>query len=125
MQANGPEAQSYRVLTDADVERWLTMGVAVRTMEQTFLDLARRTLVAPPRFSLDSPGGSLVFTAGASTGSAHSMGFRVYDTFASRGCGPPAAACRGIRFARRHVRRARDRQPHRRVSYRRYWRGGD
>ncbi len=85
MQANEPTAYSYRVLTDADVERSLTMDAAVGAMEGAFLEMAQGTLVAPPRFSLDSPDGSLVFTPGAATGSAHSIGFRVYDTFAHPG----------------------------------------
>jgi ornithine cyclodeaminase len=71
----------YLVLTDSDVRRHIDASVAVPKMEDALRELAAGTLVAPPRFSLDTPKGSLVFTAGAATGSERSLGFRVYDTF--------------------------------------------
>jgi len=71
----------YLVLTDEDVRRHIDASVAVSKMEDALRELAAGTLVAPPRFSLDTPKGSLVFTSGAATGAERSLGFRVYDTF--------------------------------------------
>ncbi len=50
-------------------------------MEGALLSQAKGTLVAPPRFSIQSERGSLVFTAGAEIGFSQAIGFRVYDTF--------------------------------------------
>ena len=69
------------ILTDDDVDRLVTQGVAVAKMEDALRELASGKLVAPPRFSLDTESGSLVFTAGAATGTEQVLGFRVYDTF--------------------------------------------
>jgi ornithine cyclodeaminase len=73
---------SYLVLTDEEVRGLVDYGTAVEKMEDALRELADGTLVAPPRFSLDTELGSLVFTAGAATGSVRALGFRVYDTFA-------------------------------------------
>ncbi len=72
---------SYQILTDEDVDCVLTMADAVRKMEDALREQAAGTLVAPPRFHVDTAGGSLVFTAGAATGPENLIGFRVYDTF--------------------------------------------
>lgn len=69
------------VLRDDDVRALVDYGVAVEAMEDALRELAAGTLVAPPRFSLDTELGSLVFTAGAATGCARVLGFRAYDTF--------------------------------------------
>ncbi|MFN7570769.1 MAG: ornithine cyclodeaminase family protein [Betaproteobacteria bacterium] len=74
---------SYQVLTDREVSALLDYGAAVAIMEDALRELAAGTLVAPPRFSLDTDLGSLVFTAGAATGSVRALGFRVYNTFAA------------------------------------------
>jgi ornithine cyclodeaminase len=71
----------YLVLTDEDVRRHIDPSAAVAKMEDALRELAAGTLVAPPRFSIDTPKGSLVFTSGAATGAERSLGFRVYDTF--------------------------------------------
>ena len=72
---------SVPVLTDDDVDRLMSHGVAVAKMEDALRELASGNLIAPPRFSLDIDAGSLVFTAGAATGTEKVLGFRVYDTF--------------------------------------------
>lgn len=74
-------SSSHLILTDDDVRGLVDYRVAVETMEAALRELAAGTLVAPPRFSLDTALGSLVFTAGAATGSSPALGFRVYDTF--------------------------------------------
>lgn len=56
------------------------MADAVDTIRNALSEHARGTLVAPPRFSVDGDGGSLVFTAGAAT-ERGAIGFRVYETF--------------------------------------------
>jgi len=73
----------YLVLTDDDVRKHIDASVAVSKMEDALRELAAGTLVSPPRFSLDTPKGSLIFTAGAATGPERCLGFRVYDTFPS------------------------------------------
>jgi ornithine cyclodeaminase len=70
----------YKILTDEDVRR-LPMGMAIDAMEAAFREMAAGTLIAPPRFRVDGGAGSLVFTAGAATGTEKVIGFRVYDTF--------------------------------------------
>jgi ornithine cyclodeaminase/alanine dehydrogenase-like protein (mu-crystallin family) len=72
-----------RVLTDLDLTRLLTQEKIVATMEQALEAHAAGWLIAPPRFTVDTPRGGLVFTAGAETARAQALGFRVYDTFAS------------------------------------------
>ncbi len=74
--------KSHLILTDDDVRALVDYQVAVAEMEGALREAAAGTLVAPPRFSLDTDLGSLVFTAGAATGDIHALGFRVYDTFA-------------------------------------------
>lgn len=73
---------SHLILTDNDVRALIDYRAAVAQMEDALREAAAGMLVAPPRFSLDTKLGSLVFTAGAATGSTHALGFRVYDTFA-------------------------------------------
>ncbi|HSJ52994.1 MAG TPA: ornithine cyclodeaminase family protein [Anaerolineae bacterium] len=72
-----------QILTDLDLTRLLTVEKMVSTMEQALEAHAAGSLIAPPRFSIDTPRGGLVFTAGAETERAKVLGFRVYDTFAS------------------------------------------
>ncbi len=72
-----------QILTDLDLTRLLTQEKMVSTMEQALEAHAAGALIAPPRFSVDTPRGGLVFTAGAETERAQALGFRVYDTFAS------------------------------------------
>jgi ornithine cyclodeaminase/alanine dehydrogenase len=67
------------VLTDDDVRDALAMREVVKTMRLALRERAHGTLYAPPRWSLDVPDGSLVFTAGAAMG-AGTMGFRAYET---------------------------------------------
>lgn len=73
---------SHLILTDDDVRGLVDYGAAVAKMEDALREVAAGTLVAPPRFSLDTEVGSLVFTVGAATGRTNALGFRVYDTFA-------------------------------------------
>lgn len=82
-------AQPTPTLTDEDVRHHLDMGAAVAVMAGALGSLAEGTLVAPARSSLDTPGGSLVFTSGAEIGQAGVIGFRVYGTF-GRPSGAPA-----------------------------------
>ncbi len=63
------------------------MADAVRKMEDALREQAAGTLVAPPRFHVDAPHGSLVFTAGGATGTESCLGFRVYDTFPPQDAG--------------------------------------
>lgn len=72
---------TYRVLTDHDVQELLSMDEAIRKIEDALFEKEEGTLVAPPRFRVEVDRGSLVFTAGAATGSEKLIGFRVYDTF--------------------------------------------
>ena len=72
-----------QILTDLDLTRLLTQEKIVSTMEQALEAHAAGSLIAPPRFVVDTPRGGLVFTAGAETERARAVGFRVYDTFAS------------------------------------------
>ncbi|RPI55699.1 MAG: ornithine cyclodeaminase family protein [Chloroflexi bacterium] len=72
-----------QILTDLDLTRLLTREKMVSTMEQALEAHAAGSLIAPPRFSVETPRGGLVFTAGAETERAQVLGFRVYDTFAS------------------------------------------
>lgn len=74
----------YRILTDENFGRVLTIGDAVRKVEAALLAKAEGRLVAPPRFHVDVDGGSLVFTAGAETSRDHVIGFRVYSTFRNK-----------------------------------------
>jgi len=69
------------VLNDQDVDRLVNPSVAVEKMEDALGELASGDLLAPPRFSLDIDAGSIVFTAGAATGTEQVLGFRAYDTF--------------------------------------------
>lgn len=76
---------AYRILTDNDLRRVLSMSDAVAAIEQAMREKAAGTLVAPPRFQVAAGRGALVFTAGAATGEAQVIGFRVYDTFPGEG----------------------------------------
>lgn len=71
----------YLILTDDDVRRALDMPTAIRQIETALAEKHIGTLLAPPRFGLQTDRGGLVFSAGAATGTERVMGFRVYDTF--------------------------------------------
>jgi ornithine cyclodeaminase/alanine dehydrogenase-like protein (mu-crystallin family) len=71
----------YKVLTDSDVFEVASMPSIIKAIERVFTEQAMGTLVAPPRFRLESDKGDLVFTAGAATGLEKVIGFRVYDTY--------------------------------------------
>ncbi len=73
--------ETYRILTDEDVDRLLTMPEAVAAIRQAFLAKHNGHLKHFTRFSIGGEGGALVFTPGAETESAQAIGFRVYDTF--------------------------------------------
>lgn len=70
-----------KILFDEDVEALLPTSDAVELMEQALRAKAMGHLIAPPRFQVDTEGGSLVFTAGAEINRQRVIGFRVYDTF--------------------------------------------
>jgi alanine dehydrogenase len=72
---------TYRVLTDEDVSRMLTLEQAITVMERCMRAKAAGKLMALPRFTVGLDDGGLVFTAGAETQEANAIGFRVYDTF--------------------------------------------
>jgi len=72
---------AYPILTDAEVERFLPMDVAIEKMKDAFIEQAEGSLVAPPRHVVGGPAGSLVFTIGAAIKLERVIGFRVYDTF--------------------------------------------
>lgn len=59
------------------------MKLIVSAIERTYEEQANGTLVAPPRFRLETEQGDLVFTAGAATAVEKVIGFRVYDTYAN------------------------------------------
>ncbi|MEM8857877.1 MAG: ornithine cyclodeaminase family protein [Chloroflexota bacterium] len=73
------------LLSDEDVLGHVDMPTAIRVIRTAFEEQAAGTLVAPPRHSISSPNGKLVFTAGAATGkrddNANVIGFRVYPAF--------------------------------------------
>ena len=71
----------YRILTDEDVEKLVSMKLVVNAIERTFEEQANGTLVSPPRFHLETEQGDLVFTPGAATAVDKVIGFRVYDTY--------------------------------------------
>ena len=71
----------YRILTDADLKRVLSVEKAIDAVERALLAHASGELMAPPRFSVSVDHGALVFTAGAETLHSQTIGFRVYDTF--------------------------------------------
>ncbi|GLV14713.1 ornithine cyclodeaminase [Alicyclobacillus hesperidum] len=73
----------YQVLTDHDIEKLVSMKSIVNAIKRTFVEQANGTLVAPPRFRLETKQGDLVFTAGAATAMEKVIGFRVYDTYAN------------------------------------------
>lgn len=69
-----------RTINEQEVEEALTMERAVEAIETAMRAKAEGKLVAPPRFSVDTEEGSLIFTAGAELRSTHTIGFRVYET---------------------------------------------
>ena len=73
----------YRILTDEDISKTLTMKHAINAIELSLRAKNEGKLIAPPRFSVGLKNGSLVFTAGADTKNSNVIGFRVYDTFES------------------------------------------
>ncbi len=72
---------TYRILTDDDIYKLLSMKEIVQKIEDAFREKANGALSAPPRFRVNSEHGALVFTAGAATGTEEVIGFRVYNTF--------------------------------------------
>nr|WP_303802255.1 ornithine cyclodeaminase family protein [Alicyclobacillus macrosporangiidus] len=72
---------SYRILRDSDVYELLSMSDVIRKIEDALREKTQGTLIAPPRFRVETDRGALVFTTGAATGSEKLIGFRVYDTF--------------------------------------------
>ncbi len=70
-----------KTLTDADVDRLLSMKDAIRTMETAFQAKSEGHLVSPPRFYVPFSRGSLVFTVGGDDVGASVVGFRMYNTF--------------------------------------------
>jgi ornithine cyclodeaminase/alanine dehydrogenase-like protein (mu-crystallin family) len=72
---------TYVILTDSDLEPRLTMPFAIEQMEAALRAKADGALVHPPRFTVDAPGGSVVFTAGAETGAQQVIGFRAYHRY--------------------------------------------
>jgi ornithine cyclodeaminase/alanine dehydrogenase-like protein (mu-crystallin family) len=70
-----------KTLTDADVDRLLSMKEAIHTMETAFRAKSEGHLVSPPRFYVPFPRGSLVFTVGGDDVGASVVGFRLYNTF--------------------------------------------
>jgi ornithine cyclodeaminase/alanine dehydrogenase-like protein (mu-crystallin family) len=71
----------YRILTDPDIEAGLPMENAISAIETAFRARAQGKLLAPPRFSVGTVDGSLVFTAGSELEYFHAIGFRVYGRF--------------------------------------------
>ena len=70
-----------KTLTDADVDRLLSMKDAIRAIESAFRAKSEGRLVSPPRFYVRFPTGSLVFTVGGDDVGAAAVGFRLYNTF--------------------------------------------
>jgi ornithine cyclodeaminase len=74
------------ILTDADVIELADMASAIEAVTRAFEARPSGTLVAPARHSVTFPGlGDLVFTIGGVAGETALAGFRVYDTFDTRG----------------------------------------
>ena len=70
----------YRLLTDDDVRRHLSMSDAVECMEDAFRLHAAGTLQAPAREAVDlGEAGNMIFTVGGTQGENPLAGFRVYD----------------------------------------------
>lgn len=73
---------TYQVLTDKEVEEYYDFAQIIPLFEKIFLEKSEGSLIAPPRFSVKSQSGSLVFTGGGSSSLVENvLGFRVYDTF--------------------------------------------
>ena len=72
----------YRILTDEDIRKTLTVKHAINAIELSLRAKNEGKLIAPPRFSVGPKNGSLLFTAGADM-ETNVIGFRVYDTFVS------------------------------------------
>jgi ornithine cyclodeaminase/alanine dehydrogenase-like protein (mu-crystallin family) len=71
----------YRILTDQDLEDFLLIENTVDVIEKAIRARAEGRLLSPPRFSVGTKEGSLVFTAGSEMKYFHTIGFRVYDRF--------------------------------------------
>jgi len=76
-----PLISNYKVLTDDDFKKLLSMNEVISVVELAFKAKAAHTLISPPRFHIDTDKGGLVFTVGAETKDKRVIGFRVYDTF--------------------------------------------
>lgn len=73
---------TYQVLTDKEVKKYYNFEKIVSLFEKIFVEKSEGTLTAPPRYSVSSQLGSLVFTVGGSSPEVENViGFRVYDTF--------------------------------------------
>ena len=71
---------SYRLISDGDLERRLTMPDAVACMEEAFRRHAAGRLRAPARSETElGEAGKLVFTVGGWPGDDSLVGFRAYD----------------------------------------------
>lgn len=69
-----------RLLTDDDVRHLLTPATAAAVMAGALRLHAAGGLAAPPRWSVPSHGGRLVFTVGGATTEPGPVGFRAYHT---------------------------------------------
>ncbi len=69
-----------RLLTDDDVRHLLTPATAAAVMAGALRLHAAGGLAAPPRWSVPSHGGRLVFTVGGATSEPGPVGFRAYHT---------------------------------------------
>lgn len=74
----------YHILTDEDISRLLSTDNVIGIIDQTLSAKAQGALVAPPRFSVGTDAGNLVFTAGAESAFSNTIGFRVYETFSNK-----------------------------------------
>lgn len=83
----------YHILTDQDVEKFVSMPSIVDALERALAEQANGSLMAPPRFRLETLHGDLVFTAGAATDMEKVIGFRVYDTYANDLAGHQQLVC--------------------------------
>lgn len=76
------DSRMYQILTDKEVEKYYNFSKIVSIYEKIFVEKNEGTYISPPRHSVKSEKGSLVFTIGGSSSEVeNAIGFRVYDTF--------------------------------------------
>ena len=74
----------YQILSDKEVLEYYDFVKIIPLFEKIFIEKTEGTYLSPPRHTVASQLGSLVFTIGGSSSEVENViGFRVYDTFHS------------------------------------------